>query len=130
MAQTRKRRRRKRRGTQSGRIDRRRAARPRNRQEARARARTQRGGRGQRGQRGQRQDLPPTWRGAIIRGLIASGLFFVLVVLVFRRPLVAAAALAVLMLAFYIPMGYFIDNFFYRRRQRQREREREQQKGS
>jgi Flp pilus assembly protein TadB len=127
MAQTRKRRRRKRRGTQSGRIDRRRAARPRNRQEARARARTQRGGRGQ---RGQRQDLPPTWRGAITRGLVAAGLFFVLVALVFSRPIPAAAALAVLMLAFYIPMGYFIDNFFYRRRQRQREQEREKQKGS
>lgn len=127
MAQTRKRRRRKRRGTQSGRIDRRRAGRPRNRQEARARARSQGGGRGQ---RGQRQDLPPTWRSAITRGLVAAGLFFVLVVLVFSRPIPAAAALAVLMLAFYIPMGYFIDNFFYRRRQRQREQEREKQKAS
>src|SRR5215211_4100787 len=109
MAQTRKRRRRKHRGTQSGSIDRRRAARPRSRKEAQARARSG---------RANKRDQPPTWSGAVTRGLVAAGLFLALIVVVFRQPIAQALALAIFMLAFYIPMGYFIDGFFYRRRQR------------
>jgi hypothetical protein len=117
MAQTRKRRRRKHRGTQSGSIDRRAArGRPRNRAEARSRAKSQ---------YSQRRDQPPTWRSAINRGLVAAGIFMVLLVFAFGRPIAASLALSVFMLAFYIPMGYYIDRFFYRRRQAQRQRERE-----
>jgi hypothetical protein len=109
MAQTRKRRRRKHRGTQGGRIDRRRAGRPRSRQEARARARTERTTRG---------DRPPTWRSATNRGLIAAGIFVLLLLLIFRRPVSEAIAFGAFMLAFYIPMGYLIDSIIWRRRQR------------
>ena len=109
MAQTRKRRRRKHRGTQSGSIDRKRQARPRNRQEARARARSDRGA---------RYERPPTWRGAVNRGLIAAGLFAVLLLVFFRQPAGTSIALAAFMLLFYIPMGYYIDSFMWRRRQR------------
>jgi hypothetical protein len=116
MAQTRKRRRRKHRGTQAGSVDRRARGRPRNRSEARARAKSQ---------QAHRRDQPPTWRSAINRGLIAAGIFFVLIVFLFRRPVGAALALSVFLLAFYIPMGYFIDRFVYRRRQAQKQRERE-----
>jgi hypothetical protein len=117
MAQTKRRRRRKRKGTQSGRIDRRGAGgRPRSRREARDRARAQ---------RGERRDQPPTWRGAITRGLVAAGIFFVLIAIVFGRPVGEALALSVFMLAFYIPMGYFIDRFLYQRRQRQRQEQRQ-----
>jgi hypothetical protein len=122
VAQTKKKRRKKRRGTQSGRVDTRRAPRPRNRQEAQARARS-RGGK--RGATAQRRDQPPTWRGAIVRGLVATGLFVVLVAFVFGRPLTQAVPLGLLMLAFYIPMGYYIDRFFYNRRQRALQKERE-----
>ncbi|HYU61518.1 MAG TPA: hypothetical protein VEK39_12230 [Solirubrobacterales bacterium] len=121
MAQTRKRRRRKHRGTQSGSLDRRRAARPRSRKEAQARARSR---------QTNKRDQAPTWSGAVNRGLLASGVFFLLIVLVFRQPATSALALAVFMLAFYIPMGHFIDRFLYQRRERQRQAERAERRGS
>ncbi len=111
MAQTKKKRRRKHRGTQGGRIDRGRAGRPRSREEAKARARQQ---------RTTRFDTPPTWRSAIIRGLIAAGLFVVLLALIFGRPIGESIAFGAFMLAFYIPAGYFLDNMMWRRRERAR----------
>jgi hypothetical protein len=120
MAQTRKRRRRKRRGTQGGRIDSNpRRARPRNRAEAKARAQAKR-------KPAQRADLPPTWRSSIIRGLVAAAIFAVLLILIFGRPVGVALALGAFMLAFYVPAGYFIDNFMWRRRERARIRAREE----
>lgn len=118
MAQTSKKRRRKHRGTQSGSLDRKRSSggRPRSRKEAESRAKSR---------QAQKRDQPPTWRGAITRGLVATALFLALVVVVFQRPFGAAIALSVLMLAFYIPMGYFIDRFFWRRRQLKAQQERQ-----
>jgi hypothetical protein len=121
MARAERRRRRKRRGTQSGRIETRRRGRPRNRAEARARARARTGDRRTRGPR----QGPPTWRGAVNRGLIAAGIFFALLALLFGRPLGEAFALSAFMLAIYIPLGYYLDRFFYRLRQRRERRERE-----
>jgi fatty acid desaturase len=120
MAQTRKKRRRKHRGTQTGRVDNRARGRPRNRAEARSRARS----RGN--QRPQRADRHPTWRTAFLRGLLAAGVFFLLLMFGFGRPVGASLALAVFMLVFYVPFGYYFDLFFYRRRQRQKQREREE----
>jgi hypothetical protein len=118
MAQTRKRRRRKRRGTQGGSVDtRRRAARPRTREEAKARARAK-------SKTGPKADLPPTWRGSAIRGIIAAVIFAGLLVLIFRRPAGAALVLGAFMLAFYVPAGYYIDMFLWRRRERARIRSR------
>jgi hypothetical protein len=115
MAQTRRRRRRKHRGTQAGSVDRRARGRPRSRAEARARARrTQQ----------DRSLTPPSWRSAINKGLIAAAIFFALLALAFGRPPVASLFLSVFMLAFYVPMAYFTDRFFFRRRMRQLERER------
>ena len=121
MARTTRRRRRKRRGTQSGRIETRRRGRPRNRAEARARARARSGDRSSRGPR----QGPPTWRGAVNRGLIAAGIFLALLALLFQRPLGEAFALSAFMLAVYIPMGYYLDRFFYRLRQRRERRQAE-----
>jgi hypothetical protein len=109
MAQTRKRRRRKHRGTQGGRVDTKRRGRPRNRAEAQSRARANR--------RTPRTDQPPTWRSAILRGFAISGLL-VATLLVFGRPILASIGFGLFMLAFYIPMGYQIDRFMWRRRQR------------
>ncbi len=120
MAQTRKRRRRKHRGTQGGSIDRR-TTRPRSRSEARARVRSRGGSK----KSGPRQQGPPTWRGAINRGLAAAGIFFLLMALLFKRPLAQAISLSIFMLAFYIPVGYFIDTIMYRRRQARAQRDRE-----
>jgi hypothetical protein len=118
MAQTKRKRRRKHRGTQGGRVDpNRRAGRPRSREEARARARSRRSG--------PRVDAPPTWRSAITRGAVAALIFTVLLMLIFQRSVGAALGLGAFMLVFYIPAGYFIDQMMWRRRERARLRERE-----
>ena len=114
MAQAKKKRRRKRRGTQGGRVDaNRRAARPRSRAEAKARARS-------RGKRTPRADRPPTWGSAIGRGMIAALIFVVLLIAIFGRSVGSALALGGFMLAFYIPAGYYIDTMMWRRRERAR----------
>ncbi len=114
MAQTKKKRRRKHRGTQGGRVDpNRRAGRPRTREEAKARARAGR-------KSPAKIDAPPTWRSAITRGAVAAAIFTVLLVLIFRRAPGAALGLGAFMLVFYIPAGYYIDTMMWRRRERAR----------
>ena len=109
MAQTKKKRKRKHKGTQGGAIDRRgRTSRPANRQEARARARRQ---------MGDRRDVPPTWRSSINRALIAAGIFLVLLIVLFGQAIGSSIALSAFMFLLYVPMGYYIDRFFYDRRQ-------------
>jgi hypothetical protein len=120
MAQTGKRRRRKHRGTQGGGLDRRgRTSRPRNRQEARAKARRQ---------QTDRRDVPPTWRSSFNRALIAAGIFFALLVLLFGQPVASSIGLAAFMLLLYVPMGYGIDRFFYNRRQAAKRRARDERR--
>jgi hypothetical protein len=118
VAQTRKRRRRKHRGTQGGRVDDRARGRPRSRQEARQRARSSRSS------RPNRFDRPPTWRSATIRAIIAAAIFVLLLLLIFGESVGTALAFGAFMLAFYIPAGYFIDTLMWRRRERARIRER------
>jgi hypothetical protein len=114
MAQTRKKRRRKHRGTQGGRIDtNRRTSRPRSREEAKARARAGR-------KTGAKVDRPPTWRGAITRGVVAAVIFTAILLLLFRRAPGAALGLGAFMLVFYIPAGYYRDMTLWRRRERAR----------
>ena len=114
MAQTRKKRRRKHRGTQGGSIDtKRRRARPRTREEAKARARSGR-------QRAPRVDSPPTWRSAFTRGAIAAVIFAALMMLIFQRAVGPALLLAGFMLLFYVPAGYYFDTMMWRRRERAR----------
>jgi len=119
VAQTKKKRRKKHKGTQGGRIDTRRRARPRSRQEAKAQARSGRGG------GAKRADAPPTWRSSIIRGVAAAAIFFALLLLLFQRPLGAALGLGAFMLVFYIPAGYYIDQMMWRKRERARMRSRD-----
>jgi hypothetical protein len=116
MAQTRKKRRRKHRGTKGGRVDpNRRTGRPRTREEAKARARA-----GRKRPARTRADAPPTWRAAITRGVVAAVIFTVLLVLLFGRSLGAALGLGGFMLVFYIPAGYYFDTMMWRRRERAR----------
>jgi hypothetical protein len=115
MAQTKKKRRRKQRGTQGGRIDTNTRSKPRSRAEAKNRARAKR-------KPVARVDRPPTWRSSITRGIVAAVIFFVLLLLIFKRPVGASLALGGFMLAFYIPAGYFIDMTLWRRRERTRMR--------
>jgi hypothetical protein len=118
MAQTRKKRRRKQRGTQGGRVDTSpRKGRPRNREEAKARARQKR-------KPATQQDMPPTWRSSFVRGLFAAVIFAVLLILIFKKPVGGSLLFGLFMLAFYVPAGYYIDMAMWRRRERARIRAR------
>ena len=116
MAQTKKKRNRKRRGTQAGSIDTRKKPRPKNRAEARGQARSKSSGKN----RGQKGDAPPTWGSAILRGIIASLVFVVLLVLLFKRSIGQALPIGAFLLVFYIPAGYYMDTVLWRRRERAR----------
>ena len=126
MPQKTKKRRRKRRGTQAGTVGNRRRSRPRSRAEAKAQARSRspKKASSRKERIADRVGSPPTWRGAVNRALIASGIFLLLLVLLFGRPFVQALALAAFMVLVYIPMGYYMDRFFYRMRLRKEEKRR------
>jgi|SRR5215208_2127939 len=115
MAQTKRRRRSKHRGTAAGTIE----SRGRTGRKAAA-AQKARGSEPGRGRRPSRLDRPPTWRGALTRAALASGIFFAFVVVALHRPLPAALGLAAFTLLIYVPLGYYTDLFLYRRRQRTR----------
>jgi hypothetical protein len=113
MAQTKRKRTRKHRGTPAGTIERSgKTGRPRTREEAKQISRQR---------RTERLDKPPTWRGAMQRAAIAAAVFGVLVVIVFKRDVAQGAILAAFMFLLYIPLGYATDTFIYRFRQRRRQ---------
>ena len=111
MAQTKKKRKRKHRGTQAGTIDRtvRSGGGPRTKEQRRAVARQR---------RAERFAKPPTWRGAFTRAGLAALAFALIMVLVLDRPPLTGLALAVVMLGLYVPMTYGLDSWMYRRHQR------------
>jgi hypothetical protein len=113
MAQTRRKRTRKHRGTPAGTIERAgRTGRPRTAAEAKQIAQRR---------REDRLNRPPTWRGAMNRAAIAAALFGVLVVLLFDQEIAQGVVLATLMFLLYIPLGYATDTMIYRFRQRRRQ---------
>jgi hypothetical protein len=120
MAQPKNKRRRKRRGTQGGKIDSK-ARRPRTREEARSRARSGGGSRTS----SKKPDLPPTWKSAAIRGAGAAVIFVLILLVLFKRPVPVSLIFGAFMLVFYIPTGYYIDLTMWRKRERQRIRDRE-----
>ena len=126
MAQTKRKRRRKHRGTQGGRIDRRPArGRARSRAEAQNRARSR-----AKKKDGPKVPDPPSWSGAFKKGAIASVLFVGILALMGQNP-VAILAIGVFMLPFYAGMSFVMDRFFYQRYQRkeaQKRAEREAQR--
>ncbi len=74
-----------------------------------ARARKQRGG-------GiDRRLVAPTWRSASIRGGFFALLLFPISIL-FNQTVPAALVLTIFAAVFYVPLGYYTDRFFYRRR--------------
>ena len=120
MAQTKKRRKRKHRGTQGGSVDRRRRSRPRTREEARAQARRQAGQK--------RAAKVPTWQEAFNRALLMSGILFLLMAVAFGRDAGASALLSITMLAIYVPAGYYLEKFLYSRRLAAERKARDKQK--
>jgi hypothetical protein len=112
MAQTKRKRKRKHRGTPAGTVSRQvRTGQPRNREDAKAIARER---------RKERLDRQPTWRGAINRAGIAAAVFALLVIVAFGRPVAQGLLLGVFMFALYIPLGYATDRAIYNFRHRKR----------
>jgi hypothetical protein len=128
MAQTKKKRRRKHRGTQGGRIDTRPArGRARNRAEAQARARSRTK---KKGKTGERTPQPPNWSTALKKGGLASVLFAGILALMGQNP-IQIVFVAIVLLGFYVPMAYLLDRFFYQRylrKEAQKRAEREAQR--
>jgi fatty acid desaturase len=73
--------------------------------------------------RQERMDRPPTWRGAINRAAIAAVVFALLAAFVLGQPPAAAAILALMAFAIYVPSGYWMDKVIYDRRQRQKQKQ-------
>ncbi len=66
--------------------------------------------------RANRYDQPPTWRSALVRAVLSSGVFFGLLYLFLKRPPAASAMISILMIVLYTPLGYYTDLWIYRRR--------------
>jgi hypothetical protein len=127
MAQTKRKRRRKHRGTQGGSIDRRPArGRARTRAEAKARARS----RSSKKKPGERVPPPPRWRTAFYKGAVAAVLFVGLLALMGQSPGLSLL-IGILMMGFYVPLAFLMDRFFhhrYLRKQAEKQLEQERQR--
>jgi Flp pilus assembly protein TadB len=113
MAHTRRKRRTKHRGTAAGTIQTRgRTGRPLSADERKKQSRMD--------ARQRRLNTPPTWKGSATRGALAAVLLFVLFAFLGRGkdPIFSAAIFAVFALALYIPGGYYMEMWMYRRRQK------------
>jgi Flp pilus assembly protein TadB len=117
MSQTKKKRRRKHRGTQAGTIERpgrtgrSSNARPASKQEARAVARER---------RQNRFDREPTWRSSLNRAAFAAAILAIFISVVQKNP-AQGVVLGVLALVIYVPMSYYTDRALWRRRMRQKQ---------
>jgi Flp pilus assembly protein TadB len=112
MAQTKRKRRTKHRGTPAGTIETRgRTGRPPSPEERKKQDRMQ--------ARERRLNTPPTWRGSITRAGLASIIMFIFLLLVTKKDrLTVAAGFAVFAFLLYVPAGYYMELVMYRRRQR------------
>lgn len=115
MAQTKRKRRTKHRGTAAGSIEARgRTGRPPTADERKKQSRTE--------ARERRMNTPPTWKRSIIMAVFASLMIFVLISLTAKghNKIVPAAIFALIAMVIYAPAGYYLELFAYRRRQRRK----------
>jgi protein-S-isoprenylcysteine O-methyltransferase Ste14 len=115
MAQTKKKRRSKHRGNAAGVIETRgRTGRPSTAQERKASEKELAAQR-----RRDRMMREPSWNAAAKRAALAAIVFGVLLVFAFQTPIPQAISLTGFVFLFYIPLGYYTDQFIYRRRVKQ-----------
>ena len=115
MAQTRKKRRSKHRGNAAGVIEARgRTGRPPTAQERKASERDLTAQR-----RRERMMREPSWKSAAQRAGLAAIVFGALLAFAFKTPVGQAISLTGFVFLFYIPLGYYTDQFIYRRRVKQ-----------
>lgn len=69
-----------------------------------------------------RANRVPTWRAAFNRAAISAVFFLVLIIVGFHQKIGVAIGMSVFVLLFYIPLGYYFDQFVYRRTQAKRAR--------
>jgi Flp pilus assembly protein TadB len=115
MAQTKRKRRTKHRGTAAGTIQARgRTGRPPTAEERKKQARLD--------ARERRLNTPPTWKSSLMRASFAAVIMFLFLVLTTRGKdrVGVAAGFAVIALVLYVPAGYYLELFLYRRRQRRK----------
>ena len=114
MAQTKRKRKGKHRGTQAGTIETRgrTGRRPQTKVEAK---------KGSRDRRAARFDRPPTSRSPLRRAALSAAVVAVAVVVLFHRPVPAGLVLGAVMVVLYLPMSYYTDRYLYKRRQRQKQ---------
>jgi hypothetical protein len=118
MAQTKRKRRSKHRGTAAGTVEARgRTSRPASPQERKKQARVE--------AREKRINQPPTWRNSLTRAAFAAVLLFIflLVTAKGKNKVGVAILFTAVALAIYIPAGYYIELFLWRRRQRRKTRQ-------
>ena len=115
MAQTRRKRRTKHRGTAAGSIQARgRTSRPASPQERKKLAREE--------AREKRMNTPPTWKSAVLRAASISVILFLFVALTAKKDGPGTgAAIALLAFLLYVPSGYYLELYLYRRRQRRKQ---------
>ncbi len=109
MAQTKKKRTRKHRGTAAGTVEK--AAHNRSQRQSSVKPTKEQA-------REARMNRPPSWRSAANKAAIASVVFGVLLLLAFKRPIAEVVLWTVLVFFFYTPLGYWTDRAVYNRRMR------------
>jgi Flp pilus assembly protein TadB len=115
MAQTKRKRRTKHRGNAAGTIQSRgRTGRPPSAEERKKESRAN--------SREARLNRPPTWKSSLTRASFAASIMFVFLLLTThgKNRVGAAVLFAIFALALYVPAGYYLERFLYRRRQRRR----------
>ena len=113
MAQTKRKRRTKHRGTAAGTIQARgRTGRPLSPEKKKKQARVD--------ARERRLNTPPTWKSSFTKAAFASVIIFAFIAATAKKNGVAAGAgFAVVAMVIYAPAGYYLELFLFRRRQRQ-----------
>ena len=66
--------------------------------------------------RRERMMREPTWKSATTRAGLAALVFGVLLVFAFQTEIPQAISLTAMVFLFYIPLGYYTDQFIYKRR--------------
>jgi Flp pilus assembly protein TadB len=116
MAQTKRKRRSKHRGTAAGTVEARgRTGRPLSAEEKKKQTRQT--------SRERRLNTPPTWKSAFARAGMAAAIMFPLTILLFAKShrIASAVFFTAFAFVFYVPLGYYVDMTMYRRRQRKRQ---------
>ncbi|MGH2857846.1 MAG: hypothetical protein ACRDMJ_10210 [Solirubrobacteraceae bacterium] len=113
MAQTKRKRRTKHRGNAAGTVEARgRTGRPPTAEEKKKQEKAKAG------QARARQTKPPSWQGSVKKAGLAAAFMFVFLLVTNKFRVVPALIFAIVAMALYVPTGYYMDGWIYRRQLR------------